>query len=156
MKYITLTQGQRTIVDNEDFSTLNKFKWHFNVYATRTPRDAERDLKKAKNWRMHWEIVGKPAKGLEVDHINRNKLDNRRRNLRIVTKSQNVRNRGKTSVNKSGFKGVSWQSVFKKWRATIVVNKKQLHLGYFNTPAKAHKAYCKANIKYYGKYGSTN
>jgi hypothetical protein len=67
----------------------------------------------------------------EIDHINRNRLDNRICNLRLATSSENKQNAGVQSRNKSGHKGIKWYERSKKWRAQITVNKKQIHLGIF-------------------------
>ncbi len=78
----------------------------------------------------------------EIDHIDRNKLNNRIENLREATHSQNMLNRKKHKTNKSGYKGVSWYSGNKKWKAQVCVNYKVIHLGYFETPELAYEAYC--------------
>lgn len=80
----------------------------------------------------------------EVDHIDGNEANNAVENLRLATPSQNMRNRGKQSNNKSGFKGVSWDKRKAKWRATIGINRKYKHLGYFDCPEQAYGAYCQA------------
>ena len=68
----------------------------------------------------------------QIDHINRNRSDNRIYNLREVTNKQNQQNAGKRSDNKSGHPGVSWYKPYSKWRAQIMHNQKQIHLGYFS------------------------
>ncbi len=68
----------------------------------------------------------------QLDHINRNKTDNRLVNLRDVTQKQNMQNRSKPSNNTSGHPGVSWNKRLSKWQAKIEHNRKQIHLGYFS------------------------
>ena len=68
----------------------------------------------------------------QLDHINRNRSDNRIANLREATNKQNQQNTGKRSDNKSGHPGVSWYKPYSKWRAQIMHNQKQIHLGYFS------------------------
>ena len=87
-----------------------------------------------------------------TDHKDLNKFNNQRFNLREATKSQNLRNRNAQSNNKSGFKGVSWCKVKRKWRATIYAGGKHINLGYFDDPEEAHEVYCKAAIKYFGEF----
>jgi hypothetical protein len=87
-----------------------------------------------------------------VDHINGNKLDNRRSNLRICTQAENQRNRGKQRNNVSGHKGVTWYARTSKWRVSIVLNKKHIHLGYFNLVSEAQKAYENAATEYHGEF----
>ncbi|WP_252233758.1 HNH endonuclease [Clostridium sp. ZS1] len=79
---------------------------------------------------MHRFIMNPPSNKL-IDHINGNKLDNRKCNLRIVNKSQNAMNSKKPKNNTSGVKGVYWDKRSKKWEASIQVNMKKKSLGYF-------------------------
>lgn len=79
-----------------------------------------------------------------IDHIDGNKLNNQKSNLRFCTNSQNQANRK--------MKGYSWNLKDKKWRAKITINHKQMHLGSYNTEAEAKEAYNQAKIKYYGDF----
>lgn len=91
----------------------------------------------------------------EVDHRNLNRSDNRWINLREATHGQNITNRPAQANNKCGVKGVSWFSQTHKWRAAIVVNRKQIHLGLFATIELAAAAYQAASIQYHGEFGRT-
>jgi hypothetical protein len=150
VKKIRLTQGKVALVDDADFAWLNQWKWCAwtpdgkNFYAKRgTDRD---------QFLMHIAIFG--AKG--VDHRDRNGLNNQRCNLRPATKSQNGANRGPNKNNSSGFKGVHWFSPMQKWRARIMVGRKEKHLGYFKDPVLAALVYDLAAIHYFGQYSKTN
>jgi hypothetical protein len=137
MKYIQLTQGKVAIVDDEDFERVNQFKWCFDTgYAARKsgPRKAQ-----VKIW-LHRFIMQTPP-GMDTDHINGNKLDNRKNNLRICTHSINLNNSKLARNNTTGFQGVSWSKDKKKWRATKGYFGKQFWLGYFDSPQKAHIAF---------------
>jgi len=102
--------------------------------------------------RLAWLYVhGEPPKG-EIDHENYNKTDNRICNLRDGTHSNNQHNRTAYSNNKSGYKGVSWHKDHKKWRASIKVHGKVIHLGYFQSAEEARDAYNNAAPIYHGKY----
>ncbi|WP_446027824.1 HNH endonuclease [Lelliottia amnigena] len=93
--------------------------------------------------------------GMEIDHINGDKGDNRISNLRLCTPTQNRQNKSKYKNNKSGFKGVYYESaqrVKKPWRARIVVNKKAISLGNFLTKLEASQAYQEAAKKYFGEF----
>jgi hypothetical protein len=91
---------------------------------------------------------------------NQNKLDNQRRNLRTTTHSQNKGNCGLQLNNRSGFKGVGWHKFSNQWRATIRVNYRQKHLGYFPLTQAgkkaAAKAYNAAALEYFGEYAVLN
>lgn len=95
-------------------------------------------------------LIMKPPKGLVVDHVNRNGLDNRRENLRVVTIQENLRNQ-KRPNNKTGTTGVSLQRSGKNmgYTAQIKINYQKIHLGFFNNLEDAVKARRDAEIKYY-------
>lgn len=152
MKKIPLTQGKFAIVDDDMFEELSKFKWHFSRfgYAVRKPYSG-----RGKNFYMHRVIAGTPE-GMSTDHINGDKLDNRRSNLRICSTSSNMRNRGKQNNNTSGYKGVFWSIPAGRWRAQIVVNKKSIHLGLYDTTEEAASAYNVAAKEYFGEFANLN
>jgi hypothetical protein len=90
----------------------------------------------------------------QIDHRNGNKLDNRLENLRPANQAENSYNQGKRKHNTSGFKGVSWSKSHQKWQATIKVNYRQKHLGYFATAEEAAAAYQEAALKYHGEFAN--
>lgn len=91
--------------------------------------------------RLAWLYVyGEWPKG-DIDHINRERDDNRIANLRDATRSQNIHYSRPSSLNKSGIKGVSWAKKSKKWFAQIKINGRSIHLGSFDTPESAGAAY---------------
>ena len=87
--------------------------------------------------------------GLQCDHINRQKNDNRLCNLRNITRTENMINVGLSKANTSGYLGVSWNIKNEKWMASIRVDKKSKNLGYYDDPEEAHQAYKEAAEKYY-------
>lgn len=92
-----------------------------------------------------------------IDHVNRNKHDNRIENLRAATKSQNAANAKLRSDNTSGYKGVSFdktQAGVKQWKAKISFKGKSITVGCFETAEKAYVAYKKAAIKYFGEFAN--
>lgn len=93
-----------------------------------------------------------PIKGMEVDHIDTDGLNNRYSNLRVVTSSQNQMNKPKQANNKSGVTGVSWAKRESKWYACITVDGKQISLGYHKNKEDAIKARKAAELKYFGEY----
>lgn len=87
-----------------------------------------------------------------VDHINGNGLDNRRCNLRAVTPVQSALNRRQKSTNRSGFKGVHWNTQRLLWQATIQVDGRRTYLGFFTTPKAAAEAYWEAAQRLHGAF----
>jgi len=159
MAEIPLTQGKLTLVNDEDFGWLSKYKWnaaHRNHtwYAARTNGAAG----KRRLILMHREILGlKPGDGKITDHINRNGLDNRRSNLRICTQAQNLTNR--KIVNKHGLRGVrltTGRNLKKPWEARIKVKGEAIYLGRYETKFRAALAYDEAAIKYHGEFADLN
>jgi uncharacterized Rmd1/YagE family protein len=155
MKGIKLTQGQFAIVDEEDYYYLNEFKWYF--YRRRNQVYAKTCVtinKKRVHLLMHRLIMDASKKC--VDHINGNGLDNRKSNLRLCERHENALNRVINYNNVSGYKGVSWFKVVKKWRAQIQYKKVVYHLGCFEKRIDAAKAYNEAAIKYHGEFANLN
>jgi hypothetical protein len=93
---------------------------------------------------------------IDVDHINGNKLDNRRSNLRLATRGQNNVNSNCPRHNTSGAKGVSWDRSRSKWFSKITCNGKQIPLGRYDDFNKAVEAYNNAAIKYFGEFARIN
>jgi len=95
--------------------------------------------------RVVWALFYKTWPAAEVDHINRDKLDNRITNLRDATHSTNVRNRAKANSNNSlGLMGVRWHRSMRKYEARAVIEGKLLHIGFFDDPVLANSEYMKA------------
>jgi hypothetical protein len=105
---------------------------------------------------MHHLVIGTNWGG-ETDHINRNKLDNRRGNLRRATHSQNMCNRVvKSRLPKSGYRGVVWRVARGKWSACINVKRKEHFLGYFADKEDAARAYDDAARRLHGEFARLN
>jgi len=108
-----------------------------------------------KRIRMHRLIMNAPE-GMHVDHINGDGLDNRRENLRVVTAQENQFNSRKRVAGYSLFKGVSWSAAAKKWKAYICPNKKQIHIGLFDSEIAAAQAYDAKAKELFGEYAKLN
>ena len=157
MKEIQLTQGKMAIVDDEDFEWLNTFNWYVssNGYAR---RDKMINYKRFR-YSMHREIMGLTSddRDLEVDHINGNRLDNRRENLRVCTLKQNRQSQSKQKRNTtSKYKGVSFCKDRGNWKASIKTNGKTKFLGRFKDEDQAARAYNEKAIELFGDFAKLN
>jgi hypothetical protein len=104
---------------------------------------------------MHRQIIGANAT-FEVDHINNNSLDNRRENLRVCTRQQNMFNCSKRSGTSSKYKGVHFHRKANKWQATISVDHKIIYLGLYSTEMEACLVRDRAAVKYHGDFAKLN
>ena len=144
-----------TIIDSEDYDTVKNYKWGLwkekdgSYYAITTIDNKRLSL-------AHCVLGHKSTMAVHIDHADRNKLDNRKENLRVATNSQNGHNSKLYKNNKSGYKGVHWNSFHEKWAASIRVNKKFIHLGYFTDKLEAANTYILAAKKYYGEFAFMN
>lgn len=153
MKAIELSRGMIAVVDDQDFLEVAQYKWSFDGnYAVRRKRFPDGKLRKVY---LHREIMGSPA-GMEVDHINHFRLDCRRENMRVCTRSQNAKNGSKMPSNKSGYKGVHFSKQNRNWVAQISCNGKMKHLGSFKTAEDASRAYNTAALELHREFANTN
>lgn len=160
MREIALSPSGVAIVSSEDYEFLSQFKWYRSPwgYAVRIP---SRKLGKRKHIFMHRAIMervlgGPIPEGYETDHINMDKLDNQRVNLRLATGSQNRMNRKRYKGSTSQYKGVHWNKKKKRWQSRITVNEKIRHLGYFINEDDAGRAYDEQARKLFGEYARLN
>lgn len=154
-KQVPITKGLFVLVDDEDFDRVMARRWQ--------AKPAKHKRAEQKTWYaqtqfnrktvlMHRWILGVQP-GQEVDHINRNGLDNRRSNLRICSKSENNANRGFYDP-KSGFRGVYVQG--RRFVARISINGVRVHLGIYADEISAAKAYDEAAKRQYGQFATLN
>lgn len=154
MKIVHAIHGEEILVDDEDFEMVSRYRWHISSkgYATCSLK-----LPNGKNGvqRMHRMILGleygDPRQG---DHRDSNaKLDNRRNNLRISTRSQNQMNRGRPKLGNNPLKGVT-KTPNGKWAGQIRKEGQHYYLGTFETPEEAHFAYRKAAAELHGEFAN--
>jgi len=150
---IDLTQDKKSLVDKNFYLLVNKYKWfaHFDGFNWYAKRNIRLSSGKRTVQSMHTFIMG-TKKRYEIDHINGNGLDNRIKNLRFVTHSQNLLNRDKQSNNKSGFTGVSFHKASNKYRAYGRLGGKHVHLGVYDDIMEAKLAYKKFADEHYKEF----
>jgi hypothetical protein len=152
---IPLTKGYVALIDDED-ARLSEFKWFADVrptvvYAARNARHSEIRAGSPPIIRLHRMVTPCPE-GYEIDHINQDGLDCRRSNLRVVTKSQNQRNKKTPRCNTSGYRGACRTADGKKWRAQLGSK----HLGTFETAEEAAQAFDRAVLERDGDFARLN
>lgn len=157
VRRIPLTQGKFALVDNVHYAQLAKVKWcaqftRGNWYAVRAlPRVGGKQTM----LQMHRVVLQCPE---DVDHRNRNGLDNQRKNLRAATIGQNVSNSRKQTGCTSRYRGVSWNRHRNNWTAQITAKALggTVRLGGFRSEYQAAKAYDTAARKVFGQFASPN
>ena len=154
-----MSQPRYTKVDQADYKRLRGYRWlaskgNNNYYALRHVPGGKG--KKASINSMHREIIQVP-RGMVVDHINHDGMDNRRANLRAATYSQNMCNvRKRSGAKHSKYKGINWRKRTRKWEVRVMFEKKRMHIGYFRDEIDAARAYDQAARKYHGEFASPN
>lgn len=152
---LTLKNGKTCLFDEDDYELVSQYHWHVDgVGYART--NIWRDGRKYAAPRMHRLVMGVTDTSVHVDHINGNKLDNRKSNLRLCDRRQNLQNRTKQANNQSGYKGVVYDKARCRWKAEIGYNGKRKHLGRFDSAEEAYAAYCEAAVKYHGEFANLN
>jgi hypothetical protein len=157
---IYLGEGIWTILEQADYCRLKNYKWIVygggnsgeNLYAVRFKLV---EPYKTTYVSMHREIMNATDERF-VDHKNCDSLDNRRSNLRLATRSENIQNRRKKKNTTSRFIGVNFSKPESKWRSRITYQGKRIALGRFDSEIEAAKAYDQAAKKYYGQFARLN
>jgi len=139
------------LIDTADLSLVKQYKWGVNKDNLVSTR-----LDNKTSLYIYHLILGHPPEGLEVDHINRKRLDSRRCNLRFATRLQNQANLSIRPCSETGFKGVHFHKQSGKYRARIGYKGGEIHLGMFEDRVDAARAYNKAALKYFGKFAYLN
>ena len=154
MRKIQLSRNKYTIVDDKDFLLLEKFVWICSSagYAVRHLTDC---VGNKKTILMHRQILNAPKK-MEIDHVNNDRLDNRRENLRFCSHWENTCNRKISLNNKSGYKGVSWDKKARKWRTTIQSKYKSMYLGCYSSKIEAAGVYNQYARELFGDFACLN
>ena len=157
MKEIALANGKGVaLIDDEDYELVSRYRWYLckdlrTSYALTWRWSPKRRI----SVRMHRLLMDAPA-GMDVDHVDHDGLNNRRANLRLCTRAQNLANSRKGSGTSSRFKGVCWYKPSSKWMAKGSLNRKTIYLGYFDSEVEAAKAYNAFAIEHYGEHALLN
>jgi hypothetical protein len=153
-RLIPIGKGFYVIVNEERYAHFIKYKYYsiktgprYTAYAARFDRETKRHIY------MHNEILP-PPEGHEVDHRNRNGLDNRDLNLRIATPTQQAANTRVPIDSKSGYKGIRQNGKSKRWKVRIVVNGKEIWLGSYLRLEDAISARAAAERLYFGEFAN--
>lgn len=159
MKKIPLTKDLFAQIDDEDYEKVSRHKWcalkgRFTYYACRSSKKDE-SIKRV-TVLLHRFIVGVTEREVQVDHENGIGTDCQKINLRVCTNQQNQFNKNNKSNSFSKHKGVDYMKKQSKWRARIVFNKKEIHIGLYDTEIEASNAYDKKAIELFGKFARLN
>jgi len=163
-KRIKLTQGKYALVDEEDFERINKYKWlcsndRGKQYAKKAEKARRSEKSKtgfSSNVIQMANVILGLQRGIIVDHINGDGLDNRKKNLRIVTVQQNNMNRKKMAGLTSKYKGVYFDKSRNIYMAHITINKKMKNLGRFRDEKDAARAYDSAALSLFEQFACIN
>ena len=157
---ILFDEEDRELVESHTWSVLPKGNTYYALTTIPHPdggwytRPSGKRQRRRKTLQLH-RLLMNPPKGMMVDHINHNGLDNRRENLRICTHAENQHNSRKQKNNTSGYKGVYWDKSKKKWRAQIKKDNK-IHIGMFDIIEEAARAYDAKAKELFGGYAQLN
>ena len=150
--YGRLANGKQFIIDSDMYPLIENIKFYL-VYGDRVDRVPY--ISDAKGNLLHTYIMPK-IKGMEIDHVNMDTMDNRKSNLRICTHQQNQMNQDLQKNNTSGVTGVSYYKPRGKYRDRIKIGQHDIHLGYYKTFQEAVQARNVGMECMFGEYGRYN
>ena len=144
------SKGEKFYFDKEDYKLVKDYCWRKDG----TGYLVSRERGTGKNMLLH-RLVMNAKDGEVVDHINHDKLNNCKSNLRKCTQGDNVKNTSINKSNTSGVTGIHWNKKISKWQAYIRVNRKQIHLGYFTSKTEAIRVRVHSELEIFGEYAPT-
>lgn len=150
--YIGYTQkSDKFYFDKEDYDIVSQYCWDIDS-SSRYVKTIDKINNEGKLYLHRLVMKCKKNDGIIIDHKDRNRVDCRKNNLRIVTEIQNAINKGIRTNNTSGKTGVSWNKRKEKWECYITVNKNRIGLGYYDEFEEAVRIRKCAEEKYFGEY----
>ncbi len=156
MKLIRITRELFTIVDDEDFDIISQYSWYAhksdnNTFYARSEIDGKKVY-------LHRFLLGINKRSIQIDHINGDKLDNRKSNLRITDAKGNGANKKPKKNGSSKYKGVSFRKrcIDNPWEASVESAGKNYYLGNFKTEIEAAKAYDAKAKELFGEFAKLN
>ena len=160
MKFVYITNSTKlAIIDDEDWEKVHKYNWSIVSYDN-GGRGGKLEGKGRiitnvldKTIPLTYIIMGEPPIKNVWDHADRDPYNNQKSNLRLATRSQNQANR-LTTAGVSGYRGVSKNK--KRWKAQIVVDKRMIHIGTYDTPEQAAEAYNEFALLHFGEFAVLN
>lgn len=154
---LRLQNGFTTLIDAEDYDRISKYSWYArqdgNVWYVQC--NYTNQLGKRTTFRLHREILNAPQ-GISVDHIDGNGLNNVKENLRLCTHAENHGNRRVQVNNTTGYKGVTFNKKYNKWKSRIHYRGKRYELGEFRSAEEAALAYNSKAIELFGNFARLN
>lgn len=155
MLKIPLTLGKVALIDNKD-EWVTEWKWYASkrphtYYVVRNLKKDEREKTGKHTIYLHQQLIEVPD-GFEVDHKDRNGLNNRRKNLRLASSLQNAANKGMRTDNTSGVIGVNWDKRTGSWRAELQVNREYKFLGRFANLDEAIAVRKQGELLHFGEF----
>lgn len=152
--HVPLTMGKFAKIDRCDIDLVHHWNWRCMVHRNTCYAVRSITIDGKKSTILMHRVLLDAGDGFQVDHINRDGLDNTRKNIRLATASQNRLNQGVRSDSRSGLKGAFWSDERLKWRSHITVDGSKVYLGSYDAPEDAHAAYARASREFHGEFGS--
>jgi hypothetical protein len=149
MKILVSVEGTECVVDDDVFEWASTKRWRINDSGYFVCGGGNNKK------RLHRLIMNEPE-GFDIDHVNGNKLDNLRSNLRICSRQENNYNRGVRSDNTTGFRGVWFDKRTGRFRCEIKKEGKKYSLGTYKTAAEAANAYNYKATELFGEFAWLN
>jgi len=145
MKYIKLSPSGNAIVDDDTFDSISKFKWYLSALGYAIGGEKTKDKKAF--IKMHRFIMGVDDPKIIIDHIDGDKLNNQKSNLRVATPAQNMHNSKKREGTKNRYKGVTYLPKLNLWQSRCRMNGLDIFLGHYKSEIAAAYAYNKKAIE---------